>query len=126
MVDGVDPVGQRVLDSLLEDYFYVIPDENVDDLEVFPKSDQDRSQDRLDQQLVLGQLKYSLLKDKADLEKLDDLHHRYLTETLHFLELVLGVDCFDVEPIGDVALEEVVVVAEDVHQDDGLFVEGGL
>lgn len=115
-----------MFDSLLEHNFNIVPHENIDDFEVFPKSDQNRPQDRLDQQFMLGQLKDSLLKDKADLEKLDDLHNRYLTETFHLLKLVLWIDCFDVESIADVALEEIVVVAEDVHQDDGLFVEAAL
>lgn len=115
-----------MFDSLLEDYVNIIPHEDINYLEVFPKPNQNRAQDRLDQQLILDQLKDSLLKDKTDLIKLDDLHDWYLTETFYLLKLVLRVDCFDVESIDDVAFEKIMVVTEDVHQDDRLFVQRGL
>ena len=63
-----------------------------------------------------------MLKHEANLQKFHNFHDRYLREVLYFGKLILGVDCLYVEAIGDVAFEEVVVVADDVDERDRLLI----
>lgn len=58
-----------------------------------------------------------MLKNKANLEELHHLPNRYHAKLLHLLKLILRVDGFQVEPIGDVALDEVVIVLDSVDED---------
>jgi hypothetical protein len=74
LVNGIDPIDKRMLDSLLKDDLNVILDKNVDNLEVLSKSDQDGRDDGLDQQFMLAKLIDSLLKNKANLEKFQYFH----------------------------------------------------
>ena len=63
-----------------------------------------------------------MLKYEANLQKFHNFHDRYLTEVFHFGKLILGVDCLYVEAIGDVAFEEVVIIADDVDERDRLLI----
>lgn len=115
-----------MFDGSLKHDIEVILDEHVDYFQVFPEPAEHGLEDGFDQQLMLLQLKYSLLKHKLNLEKFRYLQRRNLAETHHLLELILRVDCFDIEAVGCVALEEVEVVADDVAQNHSFLPEVAL
>ena len=121
LVDVVDYEDRRVFDGLLEDQLQVVLYEQPDDLQVLAEPHQQRPHNRLQQKLMLRQPKDALLKDKADPEELRHLPDGDHAELLHVLELVLGVDGLQVEPVGHVALQEVVVVPDRVDEDDAFL-----
>lgn len=121
LVNWVYSINQRVLNCLLEDYLEIIFQENVDDFQVLSKPDQNRPDNRLYQHFVV-QLKYAMLEHEANLQKFHNFHDRYFTVIFDFWKLVFGVEGFDIEAIGDIAFEEVVVVADDIGQYDWLFI----
>ena len=121
LVNWLDPIHQRVLTWLLADYLQIIFQENVDDFQVLSKPDQNRPDDRLYQHFVI-QLKYAMLEHEANLQKFQYFHDRYFAVIFDFWKLIFGVEGFDIEAIGDIAFEEVVVVADDIGQYDWLFI----
>lgn len=121
LVNWVDPIDQGVLDCLLENDLQIIFKENVYDFQVLSKPHQNRPDNRLYQHLVV-QLEYAMFKHEANLQKFQYFHDRYFTEMFDFWELIFGIEGFDIEAIGDIAFEEVVVVADDIGQYDWLSI----
>jgi hypothetical protein len=72
---------------------------------------------------VLLKLKDPFFESKTDFQEFCYLSQGNFTKMISLSKFILWVDGFDIESVGNVALDEVMIVADEIDKDDALFFE---